>query len=310
MASMTYILISIVAYSTLVVLPPLLSMSTPLYFLHVIVFSVLAFFACFTHFRTMTTSPGYISGRSSFEVYHGSSSLDTEEVELVEVLDPESPDTSMESLKPIDRGISKGDSSDKTNSADLRIKINSTTSPAKRIEVDNLKKCNKCKAIKPLKTHHCKICQKCIYKMDHHCPWVNNCVGYYNQRHFILFLVYVGVGSAYSLLFHIVSGLYLWNHGGLPKDEKAGVLVVTYMVFFIDLLFSMFSCILLLDQIDFLKENTTTIDKKMNNKFEKRSLTEALSEVFGERKSCRWMCPFKIPGVMKVHERDLVFVNK
>ena len=52
------------------------------------------------------------------------------------------------------------------------------------------KKCKFCKLIKPLRTHHCSICNKCIFKMDHNCPWINNCVGQNNQRYFLLFLTH------------------------------------------------------------------------------------------------------------------------
>lgn len=42
------------------------------------------------------------------------------------------------------------------------------------------KKCEPCGMVKPARSHHCSICQRCVYLMDHHCPWINNCVGMEN----------------------------------------------------------------------------------------------------------------------------------
>ena len=42
--------------------------------------------------------------------------------------------------------------------------------------------CEKCLAIKPDRSHHCSICEVCTLKMDHHCPWINNCVGFHNYK--------------------------------------------------------------------------------------------------------------------------------
>ncbi|XP_041722695.1 palmitoyltransferase ZDHHC16A isoform X3 [Coregonus clupeaformis] len=57
--------------------------------------------------------------------------------------------------------------------------------------------CKKCVIPKPARTHHCAICNTCILKMDHHCPWLNNCVGHFNQRYFFSFCVAMTLGCIY-----------------------------------------------------------------------------------------------------------------
>jgi len=68
------------------------------------------------------------------------------------------------------------------------------------------RKCPKCSRQKPDRCHHCSICRRCVLKMDHHCPWVNNCVGHGNYRYFCLFMLFL----AFCCLFVAISSCNLF----------------------------------------------------------------------------------------------------
>ncbi|KAF9416390.1 hypothetical protein HW555_006237 [Spodoptera exigua] len=89
--------------------------------------------------------------------------------------------------------------------AELEKLLSAETEDAQRSILDNYAKdlpivtrtmsgsvryCNRCVLIKPDRAHHCSICARCVLKMDHHCPWVNNCVCFFNYKFFMLFLGY------------------------------------------------------------------------------------------------------------------------
>ncbi|XP_069769566.1 palmitoyltransferase ZDHHC3 isoform X2 [Narcine bancroftii] len=78
-------------------------------------------------------------------------------------------------------------------------------------------KCPKCCSIKPERAHHCSVCKRCIRKMDHHCPWVNNCVGENNQKYFVLFTMYIALISLHALIMVCFHFLYCFEEEWLSR---------------------------------------------------------------------------------------------
>jgi len=53
--------------------------------------------------------------------------------------------------------------------------------------------------LKPDRSHYCHITKRQVLRMDHFCPWVGNCIGFYNYRYFYLFLFYMWSGCMYGI---------------------------------------------------------------------------------------------------------------
>lgn len=84
--------------------------------------------------------------------------------------------------------------------------------PTTNKTVDNtVRYCDKCRLIKPDRTHHCSVCGECILKMDHHCPWINNCVNFTNYKCFILFLGYALLYCIYVSLTSLQYFIAFWK---------------------------------------------------------------------------------------------------
>ncbi|OMJ72289.1 hypothetical protein SteCoe_29310 [Stentor coeruleus] len=75
--------------------------------------------------------------------------------------------------------------------------------------------CPYCSSKKLYNTIHCHHCQRCVNKFDHHCPWINNCVGAGNQKIFIFFIFVLIIDLSISMAL----GLMLYIHFSIGYDH-------------------------------------------------------------------------------------------
>jgi hypothetical protein len=59
--------------------------------------------------------------------------------------------------------------------------------------------CYKCGIVRPARCHHCSTCHRCVLGFDHHCVWLNNCIGYNNYRSFLLTLLFLMLSCWYGV---------------------------------------------------------------------------------------------------------------
>ncbi|KAI9864190.1 MAG: palmitoyltransferase swf1 [Vezdaea acicularis] len=86
-------------------------------------------------------------------------------------------------------------------------------------------------ALLPARSKHCRICKVCVAKSDHHCAWVNNCVGYSNYHWFLLMILSTAILVTYGtwLGYSIMSRFLQNEHQALNQHWSIGLTWPAYL---------------------------------------------------------------------------------
>ncbi|KAE9020093.1 hypothetical protein PF011_g5567 [Phytophthora fragariae] len=178
-----------------------------------------------------------------------------------------------------------------------------------RMEEQRYRTCRRCRQFKPGRAHHCSICDRCVIKMDHHCPWVNNCVGLGNHKFFLLFIFYVFVLSTYALT------LVFFRYAKCINESCPTYGAIRVVCLILEaVLFGLFTMCMMCDQYSVITTGTTQIDRLKGEAAD----SLGLREVFGGpdfKFSLHWLLPVNIwfPTSVKnqvlgyVLEQELIF---
>lgn len=97
----------------------------------------------------------------------------------------------------------------------LSSRAGSQEQPGDELKESNRKNwCPVCRLVRPPRAGHCRICGVCVLRLDHHCVWINSCVGQANHRSFLLTLVFFLLTSLFGtslVLQSVCPGQYLFT---------------------------------------------------------------------------------------------------
>ncbi|KAJ1527011.1 hypothetical protein ONE63_008555 [Megalurothrips usitatus] len=166
--------------------------------------------------------------------------------------------------------------------------------------------CTRCETYRPPRAHHCRICKRCIRRMDHHCPWINNCVGEKNQKYFLQFLVYVALLVLYAIALVMASWMEECPDCPIDIAVKQSRILHTVLVLVESLLFGLFVAAMLIDQLQAIFGDETAVEQaqELGPYRPHKPRMALLTEVCGRTHPLLWLLPCDTSTSRKSYQND------
>lgn len=105
-----------------------------------------------------------------------------------------------------------------------------------------LKWCETCHVYRPPRSSHCRVCDVCVEGIDHHCTFLNTCIGRRNYTSFFAFLIFSLLTSILCIVFSAVHLKLLTNNGttsfgrALAISPASAVLFLLILIVFVPIM--------------------------------------------------------------------------
>jgi len=260
------------------------------------------FVLCFlSHFRCMITEPGKITHLNNYAMIQFYYEIHTNSMINAQKLTNQQGDNLKKKIEKINEESSDIDSSFSEEDSYVYEKVTSINDEImddiKHKYKMKLERCFQCFIVRPIKTHHCATCRGCILDMHHHCPWVNNCIGCFNKKFFILFNFYSFWGNILSLFICCYYLLYK-NYENL---NNAKIIIHVVLQILISVVFMIFNIILMKEQYENIDNNLLYCDYKELKLLEKTTIYDELYLIFGGDFGIGWFLPFRCGGFRNLY---------
>lgn len=142
-------------------------------------------------------------------------------------------------------------------------------------------KCDTCKQLRPERAHHCGVCRVCVLRMDHHCPWIGNCIGWGNHKFFLLLNIWAAAALS-SWIFSLAGPSAQDTLKALLMNE-ADITMLPFMGLVISMVLLLVTFFMALYSVYMAATNYTTIEEmfKGANPYAYSSYAENLRQLLG-----------------------------